>query len=80
MMYLGMHVVVINVFVLSQISKSHAERLCDSNGILNLPVIQYVLKPDQYPEPYIPKITVNVTGADRKLSFDLTLKSAGIFI
>lgn len=61
-----------------QINKSEAERLCSDNGTLSIPLIQYTLTPDQHLELYVPRVTVNATGADERLSFDLTLKSPGI--
>ena len=63
-----------------QINRSEAEKLCGSNGKLNIPAIQYILTPDHDLELYVPRVTVNATGADGRLSFDLTLKSTGIAI
>ena len=52
--------------------------MCSSDGKLSFPLIKYTLTPDQHLELYVPRVTVNATGADERLSFDLTLKSPGI--
>ena len=41
-------------------------------------MVQYILTADYHDELYVPRITVNATGADGRLSFDLTSKSPGI--
>ena len=42
-------------------------------------MVQYILTPDHRHELYMPRITVNTTGADKRLSFDLTLTSPGSY-
>ena len=46
---------------------------------MSIPVVQYILTPDHRHELYMPRITVNTTGADKRLSFDLTLTSPGSY-
>ena len=47
----------------------------DGCGRLKIPMVQYSLSPTQH-ELEIPSITINVSGANKKICYTLTTKSS----
>ena len=63
------------ILFISQMKKKEAERMDDGRGRLKLPMVQYSLAPTQH-ELEIPRITINVSGANKKIYYTLTTKSS----
>ena len=61
------------ILFISQMKKKEAERMDDGHGRLKLPMVQYSLAPTQH-ELEIPRITINVSGANKKIYYTLTTK------
>ena len=55
--------------------KREADKMDDGRGRLKIPMVQYSLAPTQH-ELEIPRITINVSGANKKICYTLTTKSS----
>ena len=58
-----------------QMKKKEAERMDDGRGRLKIAMVKYSLAPTQH-ELEIPRITITVSGANKKIYYTLTTKSS----